>query len=326
MFLISFGVVSVAIGIKFSTPLIVQFVFNQVPVIWSIILSWTKPPYLYIIINAIIIIIAATSRFHQASTSSQSIPSERLVTVKTPPPMDLASFPVQPEISTVDEPLLLDWESENRIVEVKPVMVNGAKVDIDQTGEEIDADAELDEEDKFVISSSTYTPPHAIISPDVQSEFLSQEREKSLVPSTFRRHRKPIRANSKGARTQKLPRPKKQETLESMWKMITEERHMPNTRHLNKSDTQEHHGHHVTTSPSDHVPKSKTFKNRMNSESSLEASLGLSSNTSISRESSPSQDELNRRVESFIKNFNEEMRLQRQESLNRYMEMINRGL
>ncbi|KAL2495106.1 hypothetical protein Fot_38863 [Forsythia ovata] len=240
--------------------------------------------------------------------------------------MDLASFPVQPEISAVDEPLLLEWESENRIMEVKAVMVNGAKVDIDQTGEEIDADAELDGEDKFVISSSTYTPPHAIISPDVQSEFLSPESEKPLVPSTSRRHRKTTRANSKGARAPKLARSKKQDTLESTWKMITAEHHMPLTTHLNKSDTREHHRHHVTTSLSDHVPKSKTFKNRMNYESPLEASLGLSSNTNISRESSPSQDELNRRVESFIEKFNEEMRLQRQESLNQYMEMINRGV
>ncbi|XP_022848214.1 uncharacterized protein LOC111370634 [Olea europaea var. sylvestris] len=317
LFLVLFVIVSFAMAIKFSTPFIVDFVFNQLPVIWSIILSWTKPPYLYIIINGIIITIAATSRFHQ-TTSLPSVPPQRLVSVKTPPPLDFPSFPVQPEIRAVDVPPLLEYESEKRIVEVKAVLVNGTKVDIDQTEEEIEADTELAGEDKFVTWSSTWTPPHRIISPDVQSELLLPVREKHLAPSTFR-HRKTNRANSKGAKVPKVTRQKRQETLEDTWKIIMEARQVPPT----KSDTWQRSGHQLTTSRPDHVPKSKTSKNRVNYESPFEAPLRLSSSTKISKESSLSKDELNQRVEAFIKQFNEEMRLQRQESLNQSMEMIN---
>ncbi|CAA2968760.1 Hypothetical predicted protein [Olea europaea subsp. europaea] len=316
--LISFGVVSFAMGIKFCTPL-----FNQVPVIWSIILPWTRPPYLYLIVNGIIITIAASSRFHKV-TSSPSISYERLDSVKTPPPSDFASFPVQPEISAADERSLLEDESENSVVEVKAMLINGAKVDIDPTGEEIDADAEIGGEDKVVISTSTYIPPHTIISP-VQTEFLPPPvREKPLDPPPFR-HRKIIR-NSKGARIPRVTRSKRHETLERTWNMITEGHQIPPTKHLKKSDTWQRHEHHEITSPPDDVPKSNTFKTHTSYKSPIESPLRLASSTEISRELSPSQDELNRKVEAFIEKFNEEMRLQRQESLDQYMEMINRGV
>lgn len=104
---------------------------------------------------------------------------------------------------------------------------------------------------------------------------------------------------------------------------------MPLTRHLKKLETWENHGRHITVADVDSstaaVKKSETFRDRTNFQSPP-----VSSNNSpagkLRKEPSLSQDELNRRVEAFIKKFNEEMRLQRQESLNQYREMINRGV
>lgn len=131
-----------------------------------------------------------------------------------------------------------------------------------------------------------------------------------------------------GGKALRVSKPKRHETLENTWKTITEGRPIPLTRHLKKSDTWETHGRHNNTTAMDPPPrktrKSETLKDRTNEPSSA---LVVSSPApgKLRKEPSLSQDDLNRRVEAFIKKFNEEMRLQRQESLNQYREMISRG-
>ena len=62
--LISMGVLFMGLAMKVSIPLALEFLGSHVPVMWSNFLRWLRPPYLYVIINCIIITIVASSRFY----------------------------------------------------------------------------------------------------------------------------------------------------------------------------------------------------------------------------------------------------------------------
>ncbi|KAL0442820.1 UNVERIFIED_CONTAM: hypothetical protein Slati_2004700 [Sesamum latifolium] len=355
--LISAGVVALAMGLKFSVPAAV----NGIPAMWSIILSWMKPPYLYIIINGIIITIAASSRFHQSQSEQPAARSEHLISVKTPPPSTFASFSSQMDImSVVQQPTVaaeaevVVSEVEDTVVELKPVMVNGSKIDVDiKTEEEIEVETQAEAEDVFVDSTtSTYnTLPQKIISQELQVESLLPVREKPLFPvrekpllpvrekppaSSRFGHRRPIRNSPEGNFTASY-------VSFAFWLAFCFRCEVSESGEAEEAgDTGEHMeddnggpsraAHeapeevgHVGAPPSPlrrSVTKSETFKERSNYESPAAAAASLR----IRKEPSLSQEELNRRVEAFIHKFNEEMRMQRQESLNQYMEMINRGV
>lgn len=228
------------------------------------------------------------------------------------------------------EPRVIDAEIVPvTLTETEPVTVN-------------DSDFVADEaEDKFVISRSTWnappSPPYA--AEKINSEFIFPVREKPLVSSRFANQRRTTKINPEGVKSLRVAKPRKHETLESTWKTITDGRHMPLNRHLRKSETFEnnHHapqsdvysgeeGSPVTSAVVEYnvMNKSETFNDRNgtgNDSDHRNHRIG----GKLRKEGSLSQDELNRRVEAFIKKFNDEMRLQRQESLQRYMDMINRG-
>lgn len=133
-----------------------------------------------------------------------------------------------------------------------------------------------------------------------------------------------------GSRALRVARPRKEETLESTWKAITEGRGPPLARHLKKSDTWDTRPGRrpsggvgsgeidpAAAAPAGAMRKAETFNDGGAGRDKAAAP--------VRREPSLGQDELNRRVEAFIHKFNMEMRLQRQESLKHYNDMLGRG-
>ncbi|KAI3745482.1 hypothetical protein L1987_58596 [Smallanthus sonchifolius] len=325
--LISTAVVSVAVTMKLTVPLML----NGLPAIWSVVVTCFKPPYLYVVINGIILTIAASTRFQQEN-QSQSQQQVNYNSPNTPPPSDLTSDlpPVSnPPIFGVTEP----------IVTVEPPVVYESK----QSDVDLETVAEVvgENEDEFVTTRSTWipslesdinSPPHP---KEVEPEFSFPVKEKQPVTSRFAHNRKPAKPSPEGARALRVLKPKKHETLESTWKMITDGRQLPLTRHLRKSDNfdnlRQDSDESTATAKTKVVKKSETFKERTTYADQNDYPQPSATNSSpavggkLKKDVSLGQDELNRRVEAFIKKFNDDMRLQRQESLKQYMEMVNRG-
>ncbi|KAI9197911.1 hypothetical protein LWI28_006551 [Acer negundo] len=334
--LVSTGVLSMALLLKMSVPLVMDFSISRAPVMWSSFLSWLKPPYLYLIINGIIITIVASSRFYHNdgddSLTAKTKPADFVSgAVSAGPTPDLE---YEMKMSSDFGSGAVFYEEKRRVEEEETVTLTVA--------------APVFEEEKSVVvvggavlvgrENTTWTPPRRVDSSETLADY-DLTAEKPLVSSRFG-HRKPVKASPEGgSRALRVAKPKRHETLESTWKTITEGRAMPLNRHLKKSDTWENHHHHhgggqinvavdVDASQPEAVKKAETFRDRtnyqlpaLNNNNNSPASAGK-----LRKEPSLSQDELNRRVEAFIKKFNEEMRLQRQESLNQYKEMTNRGL
>ncbi|KAF3958743.1 hypothetical protein CMV_016377 [Castanea mollissima] len=309
--LISTGVLTMAMALKVSVPVVSDFVVSEVPSIWSVVLTWLRPPYLYIVINCIIISIVASSKLHTR-------------TDKDPAPEMVPLTPV-PVVKVSDDVRISDYSDmfENGVVLSGGGL--GYSVGYDATEKKV---MDGGEDDAAVVVSRPVERKDSM-----ELSFLNNENEKPPVSARFA-HRKAVKASPEGVRSLGVSKPKRQETLENTWKTITEGRSMPLTRHLKKSDTWESHvrrnptpndeNDSTTTPPTQKMKKSETFSDNRNNanNSSLSPSPGSGR---LRREPSLSQDELNRRVEAFINKFNEEMRLQRQESLNQYQEMIRRG-
>ncbi|XP_050371069.1 uncharacterized protein LOC126789053 [Argentina anserina] len=343
--LISSGVVALALAMKLYVPLVFEFAMSNLPLMWNSCKSLLRPPYLYVVINAIIITIAASSMFHHDRPQAK-LPSPE--SESTPPSIvyqhredhDVAPPVVYKHIQEDVAPLVVSYEHREEDMAAPPVVYDHTEaavvkevtsVVLVNNLEEPVAQVDLDLEDEGV-SKATWTMPKNA----TKFDDIVLSAEKPLVSTRFS-HRKPARFTPEGGRPLRVSKaPKRHDTLENTWKTITEGRPIPLSRHMRKSDPFDHPGRgggfnvdvEVDDETSAAVHKSKTFKDLTNQQKVMTLAAVSSSSPAgikLRKEPSLSQDELNRRVEAFIHKFNEDMRLQRQESLNQFMEMINRG-
>ncbi|CAK7327544.1 unnamed protein product [Dovyalis caffra] len=309
--LISTGVLSLAVMLKLSVlPVVTDFAVSELPNMYSSVLSWLQPPYLYLVINCIIISIVASSKLQlQKQNQEQQVPS---------PPVDIIAPPVQvAEEENISVRARIDYVNDS-VVAARDQYA-GTYQDL-----EVEEKAVIMEDGGKVYEREEYK---AAPSSSDSMEFLSEKDEKKQQPLVSSRlgRRKSLKANTEGcgkAAALGVSKPKRHDTLESTWKTITDGRPMPLTRHLKKSDTWESHVRRDSTPPPKLMKKAETFNDSGRSEKLARSPQGSGK---LRREPSLSQDELNKRVEAFIKKFNEEMRLQRQASLNQYQEMIGGG-
>ncbi|XP_075487208.1 uncharacterized protein LOC142526596 [Primulina tabacum] len=320
--LISTIFLSAGIMLKFSAPAITDFAVYEVPSIYNGFVSWLRPPYLYLVINCIIISIVASSKLQSRkdddeflSTSSQ--PLDGMVHAQ-PQPVAVKGA-VQADEYEYNDVVLDDGSSYDvKVVEngigfdayenleaVAPSVVNASS----DGGIVFEDEPTSNKENEYVTTKSTRK----------DTKEYSAENVKSPASARFGNRRNLKVSPEGGAKAVlRVSKPKKQDTLESTWKTITEGRAMPLTRHLRKNETWE-----KTNTPKVIMTKTETFNDRTNARSPL--MTPSSGSGKLRKEPSLSQDELNRRVEAFIKKFNEDMRLQRQESLNQYEHMVNHG-
>ncbi|XP_064957895.1 uncharacterized protein LOC135608783 [Musa acuminata AAA Group] len=263
------GVVTMVLALRLVGPTVVWFLAAEVPRAYASALAWLRPPYIYLVINGIIITIAASSRFQKHPAADPS----------TLPVMNLAE---------VQAP-----EYEMKLAE-------------DEPRRELSGRAKVEEE--FIISTSSWSPKRRRGSlAEMPTESSVAAEAKPLLSTRFG-HPKAAEPSADG---KALGLERRNETLESTWRTITERRARP----VKKSDTWDTRSGVCREEPAAAMRKSETL---------IEAA-GAASRVRPRREASKGQEELNRRVEAFIRKFNQEMRMQRQESLKHQMEMINRG-
>lgn len=94
---ISTGVLSAAVLLKLSAPAIADFAVTDVPSFYNVVVSWLRPPYLYLVINCIIVTIVASSKLQSKLGDVSLSPSPTTPLMKmttTNPPVAVAPLPM----------------------------------------------------------------------------------------------------------------------------------------------------------------------------------------------------------------------------------------
>lgn len=105
LLLLSTSVLSAAVLLKLSVPAIADFAVTDVSSIYNVVVSWLRPPYLYLVINCIIITIVASSKL-------QSKVGDVAISPSPAPPLE--PVPVHPQPLVIfPEPVLKQYDYDS---------------------------------------------------------------------------------------------------------------------------------------------------------------------------------------------------------------------
>ncbi|KAL8135072.1 uncharacterized protein LOC141714896 [Apium graveolens] len=285
LLLLLVGIISIVLVLKTA---VIPYSFSKVSTLPQLCLSlkfWLSPPYIYILINFIIVFIAVSSTFHRPRVNQDQHTS-------------YGAQHADPRLQHDD-----DGDYGRALQHPAPTPPESP------SSEEINNDGDVDFHFSHQIPQTTSPLPN-LETPNIVSWDKTTNEEVEHIPSSPE-HIKHILVTEESVTK---GHDDDSETMEATWEAIVEARQSPPRKELKKIETWNAPPVIVAPTRRKVMRKIETFN-----ESLLERQRG-----GLRRDVSIGHAELNSRVEAFISKFNMDMRLQRQESDQRFLEMINR--
>ncbi|KAI3454309.1 hypothetical protein Pfo_010972 [Paulownia fortunei] len=370
LLLLSAGLISTLVMVKGAVvPYSCEIVFSSLVGFWNSIKCFLSSPlYICIIINFMVVLIAASSAFHNHKTDNQddeikvNVDNHDMQIAESPvvsPPPPAAPPPSRPrDVAKVTPPssprnvtkvaaasLSSRTKTSSRST-TSSTLYQGSNNDDsphvwpNRTEQSCSEKATLSSAAALFFNENLMLEAHEIkkttyslnSSPDLSESIEEKKKVTTNLPALPRKGKEVFKEKEDEV-TSNLSDDKENEeedTMEATWKAITGGgKQRPKKEQLKKSETWDVPPRNTVAvqrlDSEELLPSTPKWKELRKSETFNDA-VSITCRGGLRRDPSMSLDEFNKQVEAFIKKFNDNMKLQRQESDQRFLDMIKRGL